>query len=391
MSCSWPFWAGNTKSASPRPHATFLTQERPGGGWACYPGGPVDISVSVKAYFALKLAGHDIDAPYMRRARKAIRELGGAACCNSFTKFYLALLGQFPYQNCPSVPPEMMFLPRWSYFNLYAVSAWTRTIVVPLSIFSAFKPVRQLPEHLGIPELFVQNPQKKLWPHPPTRRLLTATNFFLAIDQILKLYESCAPKFVRRAAVDKASEWMRAHFADSDGVGAIFPPIIYTIISLHCLGFPHDSPEMTYALKQLDMLMIEEDDTLRVQPCFSPVWDTALALNNAGVMDRISCQHDHDPAVIKAARWLLDRECRRSGDWSLYNPELEPSGWFFEYRNGFYPDTDDTAMVLMGLARSGHAWEHPLCGPAKTVSRSTEMANRSAKTASDHREVDSRG
>src|SRR5438270_2992733 len=142
----------------------LLTQQQPGGGWGNYPGGPADLGVSVKAYFALKLTGHDPEAPCMRRARDVIRGLGGAACCNSFTKFYLALLGQFPYANCASVPPEMVLLPRWSYFNLYAMSSWTRTIVVPLSIFSACKPVRRLPPERGIRELFLRPPETPLWP-----------------------------------------------------------------------------------------------------------------------------------------------------------------------------------------------------------------------------------
>src|SRR5207247_7938837 len=135
----------------------------------------------VKAYFALKIAGHDADAPYMRRARAVIRSLGGAAECNSFTKFYLALLGQFPYANCPSIPPEMMFLPRWAYFNIYAMSSWTRTIMIPLTIFYAYQPVRRLPSTLGIAELFLDCPHQAQWAHPPTPRLLTWTNFFLAV------------------------------------------------------------------------------------------------------------------------------------------------------------------------------------------------------------------
>ncbi len=154
----------------------------------------MDISVSVKAYFALKLAGHDADAPAMRRARQAILALGGAASCNSFTKFYLALLGQFPYANCPAVPPEMLFLPHWAYINIYAMSSWTRTIVVPLSIFFAHKPVRQLPPQRGIAELFLEHPHKPLWPHPPTRRLLTATNFFLGVDWLIKQFEVWGPQ-----------------------------------------------------------------------------------------------------------------------------------------------------------------------------------------------------
>jgi squalene-hopene/tetraprenyl-beta-curcumene cyclase len=332
----------------------LLTQERPDGGWACYPGGPVDLNVSVKAYFALKLAGHAPAEPVMRRTREAILALGGAAHCNSFTKFYLALLGQFPYANCAAVPPEMMFLPRWAYVNLYAMSSWTRTIVVPLSIFSAHKPVRQLPPELGIAELFVDDPHAPLLPHAPSKRLFTFTNFFLAVDQLIKCYEKWAPQYLRRRAVAAAERWMLEHFEDSDGVGAIFPPMIYTAISLRCLGYADDSPEMVYALKQLDDLMIEERGTLRLQPCMSPVWDTALALNALA----LSGAPGHETALDKAARWLLDREVRRPGDWSLLNPHLEPAGWFFEYRNGFYPDVDDTAMVLMGLARSGHAWGH---------------------------------
>ncbi|HWY86639.1 MAG TPA: terpene cyclase/mutase family protein [Gemmataceae bacterium] len=352
----------------------ILSQQRPEGAWSNYPGGPDDLSVSVKAYFALKVAGHRADVPYMRRACAAIRALGGAACCNSFTKFYLAFLGQFPYENCATVPAEMMFLPKWAYINLYAMSSWTRTIVVPLSIFSAFKPVRKLPSHQGIAELFLEPQHKKLLPHPPTKRLFTATNSFLAVDQVLKWVEKWGPRQVRQAAVARASSWMRRHFGDSDGVGAIYPPIIYTIISLHCLGYAKESPEMVYALKQLDDLMIEEEDSLRVQPCFSPVWDTALSVN-ALSLARGAGEERLDDAVARATRWLIDREVRRPGDWSLLNPGLEPSGWFFEYRNGFYPDIDDTAMVLMGLARSGHAWERP----AKTKDLHQHWHNGAAK------------
>jgi squalene-hopene/tetraprenyl-beta-curcumene cyclase len=330
----------------------ILSQQRAEGGWSNYPGGPVDLSVSVKAYFALKLAGHPADAPYMQRARELILAQGGAAGCNSFTKFYLALLGQFPYENCVSVPPELILLPTWAYINLYAMSSWTRTIVVPLTIFSAYKPLRRLRPEQGIAELFVDAPRKRLWAHPPTKRFFTWHNFFLAADQFVKLFEAIGPKWVRRKAVEQASAWMREHFADSDGVGAIFPPMIYTVIALRCLGYADDSAEMRYALAQLDDLMIEEGDTLRMQPCFSPVWDTALAINSlalagAGAPD----------SVHAAARWLIKREVRRPGDWSVMNPDLEPAGWFFEYRNGFYPDIDDTAMVIMGLARSGHAFE----------------------------------
>jgi squalene-hopene/tetraprenyl-beta-curcumene cyclase len=345
----------------------ILAQQLDDGGWSNYPDGPAELGVSVKAYFALKLAGHDWDEPDMRRACASIRSLGGAALCNSFTKFYLALLGQFPYANCPAVPPEMMLLPPWAYVSIYAMSSWTRTIVVPLSIFYAHRPVRTLPPERGIAELFLDPPDTPLWPHPPTRRWLTWTNFFLVLDQFIKWVDASREKsktgsrtslsslvrlpfsFLRALAVKRAADWMVEHFEDSDGVGAIFPPIIYTIISLRCLGYSDRSPEMQWALKQLEALIIEEHGSVRLQPCFSPVWDTALTL--IGLADGgLPGWH---PAVRRGVRWLLDREIRRRGDWSIQHPGLEPGGWCFEYRNGFYPDVDDTAMVLMALARAG--------------------------------------
>jgi squalene-hopene/tetraprenyl-beta-curcumene cyclase len=332
--------------------AYLLTQQTADGGWSNYPGGPLEVSVSVKAYFALKLTGHDPQAAYMSRARDAIRAHGGAAACNSFTKFYLALLGQFPYDNCPSVPPEMVLLPRWFYFNLYAVSSWTRTIVVPLSIFSATRPVRELLPEKGIRELFLQPPQTPRWPAPPARRFLSWSNFFLGADWLYKKCERLGLlRPVRGRALRRAEDWMREHLEDSDGLGAIFPPMIYTVVALRCLGVPDDAPEMQRALRHLDELILEEDDTVRLQPCFSPVWDTALALN---ALAEAALPPDH-PAVNRAVNWLLQREVRQAGDWSLSSPGLEPAGWFFEYRNRFYPDTDDTAMVLMALARTGKA------------------------------------
>jgi squalene-hopene/tetraprenyl-beta-curcumene cyclase len=332
----------------------ILAQQRSDGSWSNYLDGPLELSVSVKAYFALKLTGHDAKAPYMRRARAAIRAAGGAAAVNSFTRFYLALLGQFPYDNCPSVPVELVLLPRWFYVNLYAMSSWTRTIVVPLSLFSAYKPLRRLPPEKGIAELFLQAPETPLWPAQPARRLLSWSNFFLGVDWLYKKAERWGLlRPFRARAVRRAAAWMRERFADSDGLGAIFPPMIYTVIVLRCLGVAEDAPEMQWALKQLEDLKIDEGDTLRLQPCLSPVWDTSLALNalaDAGL-------NDTDAAARAAADWLLAREVRRRGDWSVAHPNLEPAGWFFEYRNAFYPDTDDTAMVLMALAKTGRAAE----------------------------------
>jgi squalene-hopene/tetraprenyl-beta-curcumene cyclase len=325
----------------------LLTQQQSEGGWANYPGGPADLSVSVKAYFALKLTGHSPDADYMRRAREVIRGLGGAIGCNTFTKFYLALLGEFPYENCASVPPELVLLPTWFYVNLYAMSSWTRTIVVPLSIFSAFKPMRRLSAKHGISELFLEPQDKRHWPSAPSPRLFSWTNFFLAVDWLYKHAEPFLGP-VRRRALASAAAWMRERFADSDGLGAIFPPMIYTVVALRCLGVRDHDPEMRWALKQLDDLIIEEGDTLRLQPCVSPVWDTAMALNAIA----ISRPDGWETSAQTATEWLVAREVRRRGDWALTNPRLESGGWVFEYRNGFYADIDDTAMVLIALARA---------------------------------------
>ena len=328
--------------------ANYLLQvQMPEGGWGNYPGGPPDVSVSVKAYFALKIAGHPADADYMRRAAAVIRDLGGAEACNSFTKFYLALLGQLPYASCPAVPPEIVLLPRWFYFNIYAMSAWSRTILVPLSIVWAHKPVRDLPDELGIRELFLEAPETPRSPHPRTKSWFSWTNVFLRVDALLKRIERWRLTPFRHLAVRRAVAWMRERYVDSDGVGAIFPPMIYNAIVLRCLGVADDDPEMRWAHKQLEDLMIAEGDTLRLQPCVSPVWDTALTLIALADAD----VRADSPAIEHAVRWLLDREVRRPGDWSIANPSLEPGGWCFEYRNGFYPDTDDTAMVLIAMAR----------------------------------------
>ena len=324
-----------------------------GGGWPNYPGGPAEVSVSVKAYFALKIAGDQVDAPHMVRAAEVIRALGGAESTNSFTRFYLALLGQLSYSACPSVPAELMLLPRWFFFNIYAMSAWSRTIFVPLSVVDAHKPVTRLPESMHIRELFLQPPETPRRPARPTDTWLSWTNLFLGIDWVLKKAERWGLTVLRRFAVRKAVKWMRERCrpVESDGLGAIFPPIIYHAVVLQCLGVPHDDPEMQWVMGQLDALGIEEEGALRLQPCKSPVWDTALSL--IGLADSGGAADSED--VETAIRWLLEKEVRRPGDWSRTVRGVEPGGWFFEYRNAYYPDTDDTSMVLIALARLGHA------------------------------------
>jgi squalene-hopene/tetraprenyl-beta-curcumene cyclase len=332
----------------------LLRHQLPEGGWAIYPGGPPEISASVKAYFALKIVGLSPDDPRMVRARAFILDAGGAQACNSFTRFYLALLGQIGYEDCPSVPPELVLIPSWLNFSLYAMSSWTRTIVVPLSIISALKPVRRLLPEQGIAELFREDLPRHPW--RTTRPFLSWTNFFLALDGVLKWADRRLPRSWREPGLRAAHRWMVEHFENSDGLGAIFPPMIYTVIALECLGYERDSAPVRWAHQQLEDLLIEEDGEVRVQPCVSPVWDTAIA--TIALADaKLPAYH---PALLGAVRWLLDKEVQIPGDWQVRRPGVEPSGWHFQFRNEHYPDVDDTAMVLMALQRSALTGSAPV-------------------------------
>jgi squalene-hopene/tetraprenyl-beta-curcumene cyclase len=323
----------------------ILDQQNSDGGWAIYPGGPTEISASVKAYFALKLVGASPDDPAMVRARQAILDAGGAHQCNSFTRFYLALLGQISYDECPCVPPELVLIPSRLGFSLSAMSAWTRTIVVPLAIMAYFKPVRSLPAEVGIAELFRADRGQ---PSRRTARWFSWNNFFLGVDRVLKVLDRRVPAAWRQPGIKAAHRWMLEHCENTDGLGAIFPPMVYSIIALRCLDYELDSPTVQWALNQLDDLHIAEGDRVRVQPCVSPVWDTAIvsiALADA----RVPADH---PAWQRAVHWLLEKEIRSPGDWQIRRAGVEPTGWHFQFNNAFYPDLDDSAMVVLGLNRS---------------------------------------
>lgn len=323
----------------------MLTLQNAEGGWAIYPGGPTELSATVKAYYALKLTGLSTDDPRMVQARELILSKGGAMKSNSFTRFYLALLGQIPYSDTPSVPPEMIYFPKKLPFSIWAMSAWTRDMVVALSIMSALKPCRPLTGAEGIAELFVPGVASTPDLGP---RGLSWKRFFYFADKGLKLYEKVAPRFIRGRAVAANKRFMLEHLENSDGFGAIFPPMVYTVIALKALGYADDHVLQQWALQKLDELLIEENGTIRIQPCFSPVWDTAIAtlgLADAGVSGE-------DSAISQGCRWLLDKEIRIKGDWQFRGPgHLEPTGWHFQYANQFYADVDDTAMVLLALQR----------------------------------------
>ncbi len=350
-------WMGRENSEIARQAAEYIRQQqRPEGGWSLFPGGPLEMSASVKAYFGLKLTGHDPATEEMSRARHAILAAGGAEKVNSFTRYYLALLGVISYRRCPVVPPELLLIPRWMPLNIHEMSAWSRTILVPLSLLWAHQPVRVLPEKLGIRELFLTSPEELPVTMPESEQLDDLKQRTLADwgklfrwgDRVWKLLEACRIKPFRKLAVRRATAWMLERFADSDGLGAIFPPIIWSIVALRCLGYDEESPEVVSQLKELEKLTIREGNTARLEPCRSPVWDTALvtiALRDAGVPS------DH-AAIRKSVHWLLSQEIRKRGDWSVQHPDVEPGGWCFEFNNEFYPDVDDTIMVTMALARA---------------------------------------
>lgn len=351
----------------------------PMGGWAIYPGGPVDISASVKAYFALKLTGADPSSDAMHRARKAILAHGGADAVNSFTRFYLALLNQIDYEQCPAVPPEFVLLPKWFPVNLTAVSAWSRTIIVPLSIMSACRPVAKVAAEKGIRELFLKSPPE--WPALRCPGLKGGTGlfswdrFFRAVDRGLKRCQRRGWLPFRGRALRAAERWMVERFAGSDGLGAIFPPMIWSIVALRCLGYRDDSPEMRYCHERLEGLILEEEQSARLQPCKSPVWDTAIALRAIGESGG-SPEHSSAEAGVD---WLLSQEIRRRGDWAE-TVAAEPGGWCFEHANEFYPDLDDTSMVVMALQQQFAA---PAAAPSSRSKKFDPVRQERPTSASD--------
>ena len=320
------------------------------GGWNLFPGGPADISATVKGYFALKLMGDDPNAPHMVRCRELVRSMGGAEKCNSFTKFYFACLGQISFDACPAIPPEIVLLPKWFYFNLYHVSAWTRTMILPLGIVTTYKPVRAVPDKLRIDELYLDRVAANRLAQPPEGLPKNWGDLFLRIDQVLKAYNKRPLLRLRARAMKMAEQWLLEHLDGSEGLGAIFPPMVYILIVFRILGYPEDHPRVQLAHKHLrDFFVDLGNDEIRIQPCFSPVWDTGLALHamaEAGI----------DPAsdaARRASAWLLSKECKISSDWVKNVPGAKTGGWFFEYENPHYPDVDDTAAVSMALKRAG--------------------------------------
>ena len=319
------------------------------GGWAQYPGGPAEISVSVLSYFALKVAGEPADAPHMRLSRDVIVGLGGVERANTYTKYHLAFFGQYAWGDVPAIPPEMVFLPGSGPFTVYDMSSWSRTIFVPLSILYALRASAPLPAASGVAELVAASNGTPGVARASADRGVWKKLFF-GVDRALKAYERLpGASALRRLAVKRAAAWMIERLEDSDGLSAILPAMANSVMALKVLGYAEEHPLQREQLAHLDGLLLGDRaaGTLRMQPCLSPVWDTVLA-SHALIEAGLGASH---PALQRAASWLLAKQTRRSGDWSRRN-DAPPGGWCFEHRNEFYPDVDDTCMALMVLRRA---------------------------------------
>ncbi|MCL5283410.1 MAG: squalene--hopene cyclase [Armatimonadetes bacterium] len=310
-----------------------------------YPGGPGEVSASVKAYFAFKLAGHRPDEPFMVKLREAILKMGGVTSCNTFTKLYLSIFGQYDWAGVPAIPTELILLPRWFYINIYAMSSWSRAILIPLAVINSARPYRPVPSEAGIDELFVGGREHALLKLQPSPNLFSWRNFFLWLDGLLKIYHRFRRNPIRRIALERCRKWLLDHQYKSGGLGAIFPAMTHAVMAYKCLGLPDDHPAVQHELNELAKFEIEEGDTIRLVPCISPVWDTAIAVN--ALIDS-GLPPDH-PAVQRAGKWLISKEVRTRGDWAQTVTGVEPGGWYFEFENELYPDVDDTFMVMMAL------------------------------------------
>jgi squalene-hopene/tetraprenyl-beta-curcumene cyclase len=340
------------------------------GGWPLFHAGAFDMSASVKAYFALKMIGDDVEAPHMRRAREAILARGGAARSNVFTRFLLALYGAIPWRGVPTMPVEIMLLPRWFPFHLDKVSYWARTVLVPLLALQALKPRPANPRGVAIAELFVAPPETvRDWP-TGAHQSWGWVKFFGAIDRLLKLAEPFFPRALRRRAIDAAAAFVTERLNGEDGLGAIYPAMANAVLMFDALGYEADHPDLVVARRSIERLLVVGEDEAYCQPCLSPVWDTALATH--------ALLEVGDAASAAQARaglaWLKPRQILEvKGDWAARRPDVRPGGWAFQYDNPHYPDLDDTAVVAMAMDRADRDGFGASGGPhAEAIARARE-------------------
>jgi squalene-hopene/tetraprenyl-beta-curcumene cyclase len=363
-----------TAAETERSAAWIRSQQREDGTWSNFFGGPGDLSTTVEAYWALRLAGDPADAPHMRTAAAWVREQGGLERARVFTHVWLALFGLWPWQRIPALPPEIAMLPRWAPLNIYNFGCWARQTIVALSLVIARRPRKALPFDLRdlhgaqpwIPVRSVPSPSPDTRPPRPTPTASRGPlSFFAAsssspaaaaragawlgrLDRALSLYERLPLAALRRQAIARAEAWIVRRQEADGSWGGIQPPWVYSLMALHLGGYPLDHPVMRRGIEGLDRFMVEDGASRRLEACQSPVWDTALAvvaLSDAGL------RGEH-PAVARATQWLLHEEVRVRGDWAAVRPALAPGGWAFEFENDNYPDVDDTAEVALALLRT---------------------------------------
>ncbi len=316
-------------------------------GWPLFHGGAFDISASVKAYFALKMIGDDVDAPHMARARAAIHAAGGAAAVNVFTRIQLALFGAGSWQVVPTMPVELILLPRWFPVHLSKMSYWARTVIVPLLVLAAKQPLAKNPSGVLVDELYTARSAPLKSQAAGARR--TWQIFFAALDVVLKRADPLWPRRLRQRAVDACTAFVVERLNGEDGLGAIYPAMANSVMMFDCLGYAPDHPDRAIARQSVEKLLVVADDEAYCQPCVSPVWDTALAAHamlEAG-------GEENEARAAAALDWLRPLQVLDvKGDWADEKPNVRPGGWAFQYNNAHYPDLDDTAVVVMAMDRA---------------------------------------
>jgi len=330
------------------------------GGWPLYQGGDLDVSCTVKAYYALKLAGDDAGAPHMLRARRALLARGGAARANVFTRITLALFGQVPWRATPWIPVEIMLLPRWFPFHLDKVSYWSRTVMVPLFVLCTAKARARNPRQIGVTELFVTPPeQEQHYFAVPCGRGRTLARALLLLDRCVRRLDPLIPRSLRRRATARAAAWTLERLNGEHGLGAIFPAMVNALEAFTVLGYSRTDPRVALARRALEKLLVVADDSAYCQPCLSPVWDSALtvlAMQEEG-------SSEAGAAAQRALAWLKGEQLQEApGDWRQKRPSLAGGGWAFQFKNDYYPDLDDTAAIVWAMrrARNAAAYAQPI-------------------------------
>ncbi|MGF6541135.1 squalene--hopene cyclase [Paraburkholderia youngii] len=321
----------------------------PNGGWPLFTDGALDISASVKAYFALKMIGDPVDAEHMVRARDAILAHGGAERSNVFTRILLALFGVVSWRAVPMMPVEIMLLPMWFPFHLSKVSYWARTVIVPLLVLNAKRPLARNPRKVRIDELFRGAPVNTGMSERAPHQHAGWFGFFRCVDTVLRAVDGLLPKASRERAIRAAVAFVDERLNGEDGLGAIFPAMANSVMMYDVLGYPADHPNRAIARKSLDKLLVIKDDEAYCQPCLSPVWDTSLAAH--ALLETREARAEQ--AAERGLAWLRPLQILDvRGDWISRRPNVRPGGWAFQYNNAHYPDVDDTAVVVMAMHRS---------------------------------------